>query len=74
MSELIRLVARLLISTLVGDIVLLVGIVFTTAMFQGDQYPEALGRTWQDIVLIVFVLVSYVGYVVKIVFEFVKER
>ncbi|MFT6408560.1 MAG: hypothetical protein ACJAQ6_001980 [Arenicella sp.] len=44
----------------------MIGIVFTTVMFQSGQHPDNWGRTWQDNFVIATVTIVYVTYLYKI--------
>ena len=74
MKNFIKLVFKLSLVALFATFVLLVGIVFTTVMFPSDQYPDDLGRTWQDTVLIVFVFTMYAVYTIKVVVDHFKGK
>ncbi len=74
MSKLFGLIVSLLLITAIAGVLLLVGIVFTTVMFQSEQYPDDLGRTWQDSLLIVSVFVLYAASVFKIIIEFFRGK
>ncbi len=74
MKRLIFLILKLFIATAVALVLLMVGVVFTTVMYQSQLGPGDMGRTWQDIALITTVIFLYLGYVIKAIIDFFKIK